>query len=180
MPRSFPPWCYLLLVLAHNMARHEAEREDLLAEARALVDRAEYQVPDEEHPVVAGFRVNGALSLFFGEDPVLHWNSQGELRRAYVDGLLYKAENGQLVSLQRERTDQETALVRHLLSADELHAFQTMQRARLLALRTQFDQGQVQLLREARLSEGELAPRLRAMLQLVVDQLPIAQSARVM
>jgi hypothetical protein len=162
------------------MARHEAEREDLLAEARALVDRAEYQVPGQEDALVAGFRANGALSLFFGEDPALHWNSQGELRRAYAGGLLYKAEQGQLVALRRERSDQETALVRHLLSAEELQAFQETQRARLLQLRTQFDQGEVQLLRESRVSQGDLATRIRAMLHLVADQLPIAQHARVM
>ncbi len=162
------------------MARHESEREDLLAEARALVDRAEYQVPGQEHVLVAGFRTNGALSLFFGEDPALHWNSQGELRRAYADGLLYKAEQGQLVALRRERNDKETALVRHVLSADELHAFQEVQRARLLALRTQFDQGQVQLLRESRVTDSDLTVRIRAMLHLVADQLPIAMNSRVM
>lgn len=162
------------------MARHEAEREDLLAEARALVDRAEYQVPWEEQVVVAGFRANGALSLYFGEDPALHWNSQGELRRAYAGGLLYKAEHGQLVTLRRERTDHETALVRHELTAEELLAFQAEMRARLLQLRTQLDSGQVQLLREARVTEGDLATRIRAMLHLVADQLLIAQNARVM
>jgi hypothetical protein len=111
------------------MARHEAEREDLLAEARALVDRAEYQVPGEEQPVVAGFRANGAMSLYFGEDPALHWNSQGELRRAYTGGLLYKAEHGQLVSLRRERTEHETALVRHELVEEELLAFKSKMQA---------------------------------------------------
>ena len=161
------------------MSRHEAEREDLLVEARALVDRAEYQVPGQEHALVAGFRVNGALSLFFGEDPALHWNSQGELRRAYVAGLLYKAEQGQLVALRRERTEKQSSLVRHELTASELHAFQEVQRARLLELRSHFDQGKVQLLREERATTGELAERIRAMLHLVADQLPIAMNARV-
>ncbi len=162
------------------MVRHEAEREDLLAEAHALVDRAEYQLPGQKDAVVAGFRANGALSLFFGEDPALHWNSQGELRRAYSGGLLYKAEAGQLVALRRERSDQETALVRHLLTADELVAFKAEIRPRLFALRMQLDQGQAQMLREARVTEGDLALRIRAMLHLVADQLPIAMNARVL
>jgi hypothetical protein len=162
------------------MARHEAEREDLLAEAHALVDRAEYQVPFQEHLLVAGFRANGALSLFFGEDPALHWNSQGELRRAYAGGLLFKAEQGHFVAMRRERTDTETSLVRHVLNDDELAAFKAEIRSKLIELRTQLDQGQVQLLREQRVSDGELALRIRAMLHLVADQLPIAQNARVM
>lgn len=161
------------------MARHEAEREDLLAEARALVDRAEYQIPGMEQPLVGGFRANGALSLFFGEDPALHWNSQGELRRAYAGGLLYKAEQGRLVSLRRERTDTETALVRHELTDDEQQQFLGDQRARLLKLRAQFDAGQVLLLREERTSAGDLAERIRAMMHLVADQLPIALNPRV-
>ena len=162
------------------MARHEAEREDLLAEARALVDRAEYQISGMEQPLVGGFRANGALSLFFGEDPALHWNSQGELRRAYAGGLLYKAEQGRLVTLCRERTAQESALVRHELTDQEQQQFLDNQRARLLALRAQFDQGEFQLLREARAASGELAQRIRAFMHLVADQLPIAQNARVM
>jgi len=160
------------------MARHEADREDLLAEARALVDRAEYQIPGEAHPVVAGFRENGALSLYLGEDPALHWNSQGELRRAYVGGLLFKAENGQLVTLRRERTEHETALVRHELMPDELRDFKAQIQMRLVHVRAQLDKGNYRLLREERVSAGELAERIRAMLHLVTDQLPIAQSPR--
>jgi hypothetical protein len=162
------------------MARHEAEREDLLAEARALVDRAEYAVPGLAQPLVGGFRANGAMSLFFGEDPALHWNSQGELRRAYAGGMLYKAEQGRLVALRRERRETETALVRHVFSDDELRQFQDELRVRLLLLRTQFDEGTIQLLRETRITPGELAERIRAILHLVADQLLIARDVRVM
>ncbi len=164
------------------MSRYEAEREDMLVEARALVDRAEYQAPGYEQPLVAGFRANGALSLFFGEDPALHWNSQGELRRAYVGGLLYKAEHGRLVALQRERTVAETTLVRHELSDDEQRQFQVTLKMLLLHLREKFDRGEVRLLREVRspAATGDLAVRIRAVLHLVSDQLPIAQNARVM
>jgi hypothetical protein len=161
------------------MARHEAEREDLLAEARALVDRAEFQVPGEAFAVVAGFRANGAMSLYFGEDLALHWNSQGELRRAYADGLLYKAEQGKLIALRRERTEQESALIRHELTADELLAYKAQLHIRLINLRMHLDQGNYTLLREARVSTGSLTDRVRAMLHLVTEQLPIAQNAGV-
>src|SRR5687768_8047260 len=101
------------------MSRTESDREDLLREATALVERAELQVAGLGEPIVVGFRRDGAASFFFGADPVYQFNAAGELRRAYVGGLLYKAEQGELVALRRERTPAETALVRHDLSAAE-------------------------------------------------------------
>jgi hypothetical protein len=99
------------------MARDESEREDLLREATALVERIELVV-DGEH-VVAGFRVDGALSIFFGEDPVYQFNAAGELRRGFCDGRLIKSVRGQLVAMQRNRTATEVQLVRHELSVTE-------------------------------------------------------------
>lgn len=111
------------------MAREESSREDLLGEATALVERIEL-VPHAstkqvlkfvlpQTPIVVGFRKSGSLSLFFGEDPVFQFNSHGELRRAYRRGLLYKAVQGRLVSLQRVRSDDKTELVRRDVTFDE-------------------------------------------------------------
>src|SRR5204863_2544475 len=78
------------------MAREESSREDLLREATALVERIEL-IPNgstSDGRIVAGFRRNGALSVFFGEDPVYQFNAAGELRRAYTDGKLLKADRG--------------------------------------------------------------------------------------
>lgn len=101
------------------MARNEADREDLLAEATALVERIELWL-DNEHPsVVVGFRATGAASLYFGADPAYHFNADGELRRAYLAGRLLKAEEGRLVSLLRERVPGEVRLLRHALDAAE-------------------------------------------------------------
>src|SRR5512134_1308657 len=94
------------------MARQESEREDLLREATALVERAELQLPSFAEPIVVGFRSGGAASFFFGSDPVYQFNSTGQLRRAFVAGKLLKAERGRLVALARERTAEEVALVR--------------------------------------------------------------------
>lgn len=95
------------------MAREESNREDLLREATALVERIELILPgygSSSEPnhlagqhVVAGFRPDGALSVFFGEDPVYQFNAVAELRRAYRGGLLFKAVRGRLVSLERIR-----------------------------------------------------------------------------
>src|SRR5437762_12535268 len=101
------------------MPQHESNREDLLREATALVDRVELRVPGFHDPIVAGFRRDGAASFFFGADPVYQFNSAGELRRGFVGGLLYKAERGGLIALRRERSDTEVALLRTELKSEE-------------------------------------------------------------
>ena len=117
------------------MAGEESNREDLLREATALVERIEVVrrdlpggSPDEaaerEH-IVAGFRANGAFSVFFGDDPVYQFNAAGELRRAFCDGLLFKASRGHLVSIRRVRTANEVQLVTHVVSESEEAAFLT-------------------------------------------------------
>ncbi|MDX1965288.1 MAG: hypothetical protein SFX18_19235 [Pirellulales bacterium] len=92
------------------MARQELPREDLLRDARALVMRGEYLPATGEPPIVTGFRANGAASFFFGEDPAYHFTSNRKLRRAYAGGELYKAQAGQLIRLQRERTTDQVVL----------------------------------------------------------------------
>lgn len=115
------------------MAREESSREDLLREATALVERIELAPRDSESHsagtggdkhIVVGFRRDGALSIFFGDDPVYQFNAAGEIRRAYLDGKLLKAAGGQLVSLDRLRTEHETQLVRHDLNHDEQAMFE--------------------------------------------------------
>lgn len=105
------------------MARQEHDREDILAEARALVQRASVVLPGEARPTVFGFRPEGGASFYFGPDRAYHFTSAGQLRRAFVDELLYKAELGRLVALRRERSADRVALVRHELNAAEQAAF---------------------------------------------------------
>ncbi len=105
------------------MAKQELPREDLMAEARALVQRIELRAAGLGESVVVGFRRDGAVSFFFDQDPAYHFNSQRQLRRAYAAGGLYKAERGRLVRLIRQRSVGEVALVRHELSAPEQAAF---------------------------------------------------------
>jgi hypothetical protein len=115
------------------MARYESNREDLLREATALVERIELiprtaasAVSDNfarDVPIVAGFRADGALSIFIGQDPVYQFNAVGDLRRAYSDGLLFKAVHGRLISLERVRSANEVQLVRHELTDAEQNLF---------------------------------------------------------
>lgn len=109
------------------MARNESDREDLLREATALVERVEFLLPDEPEPVVAGFRRDGSCSLFFGSDRVVQLNSAGQLRRGFFDGRLLKADKGRLVWMTRERTPTETILHSRELKSDESKAM--LQRA---------------------------------------------------
>ncbi|HEX5470801.1 MAG TPA: hypothetical protein VFW73_02890 [Lacipirellulaceae bacterium] len=111
------------------MAREESSRENFLHEATALVERIELaphsfssQTAGSDaivRCIVAGFRTDGAFSIFFEDDPVYQFTAAGDLRRAYCNGMLLKAVRGRLVSLQRVRTPREVQLVRHELSAAE-------------------------------------------------------------
>lgn len=106
------------------MARQETDREDLLREATALVQRAEFQLPDEPEPVVAGFRRDGSFSLFFGSERVVQFNSAGQLRRGFFGGKLLKADRGKLAWMTRERTPE--AVVLHSRELNDAEADQTL------------------------------------------------------
>ena len=116
------------------MARHESDREDLMREATALVRRVELALPGRPEHVVCGFHSDGRLSIYFGPDPVYHFDTAGRLRRAYVDGCLYRTQGTTLARLKRVRTPAATELQRHDLSPDELPDFLECLRARLSSL----------------------------------------------
>ena len=160
------------------MARHESDREDILREATALVERAELLIPGESEPVVIGFRSGGAASIFFGGDPVYQFNSQGELRRAYVGGLLYKADQGRLVELRRERTEGETALLRHELSDAETGELLGAAKTSLLAMAAHLRQDVASVDRQIPAS-ADIVPRIVAWLDRLPCPLTIAHRANV-
>ncbi|WP_442483088.1 hypothetical protein [Aeoliella sp. SH292] len=104
------------------MARDEHERENLLGDATAYVRRVEFR-DAEGQEVFVGFRTNGAASVYLDQDPVYHFTSEGELRRAYVAGELIKSVRGQLVAMHRERTPGEVQLVSRPLDEVTSKAF---------------------------------------------------------
>ena len=150
------------------MARHESEREDLLREATALVERVELTILEFEEPVIIGFRREGAASVFFGADPVYQFNRAGELRRAYVGGLLYKAEHGRLVGLRRERSDTEVVLIRRELDDTESKVLLSVLEAHLSLLKAAFSQSSFSVVGQVP-SEGDIIGRVR----LWLDSLPL-------
>lgn len=117
-----------------KMARDEAPREDLLAEAVALVPRVEFWSGDGPACVV-GLRPAGGGSCYLGDDPAYHFNRAGELRRAFVGGRLLVARSGRLTALKRSRTpDATTLLGRELTDAQTADVLAELQ-TRLSALR---------------------------------------------
>jgi hypothetical protein len=117
------------------MARLPEERENLIAEATALVERVEFRCGEAES-MVAGFRADGAASLFFGVDPVYQFNARGELRRAFVAGQLLKAQSGALVEMTRTRAGGQVQLVARKLAPAEQQTLLTELARRLRDLET--------------------------------------------
>lgn len=160
------------------MARDEQDREDLLREATALVHRVELAIPDWPQHVVAGFRRDGCLSLFFGPDPAYHFNTLRQLRRAYVDGLLYKAEHGTLVALRRERTENEMQLIRQKLDRAETGEFIAALLARMTQLRRALDGGSLRIVGQSPL-EVDIILRTKQWLSELGEEVQIAASPNV-
>ena len=160
------------------MARQDEDREDLLAEATALVERLEFLLPGYPQPAVAGFRANGCASLFFGSDPVYQFNTLGQLRRAYVGGLLYRADRGRLASLRRERLAGRVQLTRSDLDAAAQAHFLGEMRGHLDALRGPLNSEQCEILGQVP-PNGDVLARLREWLSALGDTIEIAASPHV-
>jgi hypothetical protein len=109
-------------------------REDLMAEAVALVERVELTIDSGGGPIVIGFRKDGCASFYFDQDPVYQFNTAGELRRAYLQGKRYKADKGALVALDKRRAAEEVQLVRQELSPAETAEILAEGKRRLEAL----------------------------------------------
>lgn len=107
------------------MAQAPQDREDLLRDATAFSVRLQLRVEIGGEPicVFAGFRANGAASVYLDQDPVYHFNASVQLRRAFVDGKLIKAERGQLITLDRQHEETAVALVRGMHSSEQQQQF---------------------------------------------------------
>ncbi|MFO0820118.1 MAG: hypothetical protein U1A77_19365 [Pirellulales bacterium] len=123
------------------MARQEVDREDLLREATALVERIEIEVDSWPDPVVVGFRRGGEGSVYFGADPVYQFNLHSELRRGYLRGRLIKAERRCLVIMDRQRSETEVALIRTPLDAAASQELLANARRHLSELLTRMEAG---------------------------------------
>ena len=164
------------------MARQEETREDLLAEATALVERVEIALTgdaaNEAAPrVVLGFRRDGSASVYFGEDPAYHFNSRLELRRAYLAGRLLKADRGALVSLTRRRTECEVQLLSHELAAPEAIQILAELARRLSFLGKELAAGRFRVMGQVP-GDADVLGRVRRLLAGLGGEPRIAQSPR--
>lgn len=157
------------------MARTEHDREDLLREATAMVERAELQIPGCSDPIVVGFRRNGSFSCYFGGDPVYQFNTAGELRRAFVGGLLYKGEQGRLIALRRERSENETLLLRQSCDDQTAAALLRSARERLAQLEAALNQQRFSLAGQVP-SSGDVVAKVRHWLDALPAELSVASS----
>lgn len=160
------------------MARQEETREDLLAEATALVERVELARTSTDERIVIGFRRDGAASIYFGEDPAYHFNAAGELRRAYLDGKLLKAEKGHLVSIERVRTERQVQLHSRQLDTAASTSFIENLLDHVATLARELDAGAWQNV--GQVSAGaDIVPRARQLLASICAGVSIAASPRV-
>ena len=160
------------------MAKDEQDREDLLAEATALVQRVELNVDGFVDPVVVGFRESGAASIYFGAEPVYQFNSKNELRRAYANSRLLKADRGRLIALERRRTSDQVQLVRHELDDAETDAFRAEIRQCFGQLLEALGAGRFRIV--GQVPEGaDVVGRACTWLLSMAGEIPLARSPRV-
>lgn len=158
------------------MARQESDREDLLREATALVQRVELRVVDQPESMVVGFRRDGSASFYFTPDFVVQTNRAGELRRVYFAGRLLKAVDGTLAALQRQRQDDAVILLRTDLTPEE--QTQLLEQVTKAILQLKHDLGDHAPARYEVVGEvpvdGNVLARVRSLLEELKLPLPVA------
>jgi hypothetical protein len=123
-----------------KLARIESDREDLMREAVALVWRVELRLAGLSDAVVAGFRRDGCLSIYFGADPYYQFDAEGRLRRARLRNRLFRSQGSTLAQLERVRSERTSELRRQDLSAESLAQFFQEMRASVSLLRAAIEQ----------------------------------------
>ena len=119
------------------MAKQNQDKEDILREATALVNRVELKLGGEgesDDSVFVGFRRDGAVSFFFGAEPVYQFNTQHAFRRGYYQNTMLKAEQGKLVQLTRSREGEKLVLLRREFNDQQTVEFCEEMRHNLLNL----------------------------------------------
>ncbi len=169
-PRASP-----LKPQAFSMAREESDREDLLGEATALVERIELRIPAFAEPVVAGFREEGAASFYFGPDCVYQFNSAGELRRGFENGRLIAAGRGGLYRLTRERTATSHSLLRREFTPEETAEYLARARKHFEELAAALSAGEFTVIGQQP-AEANVLQRVQRWVEALPAEIPIARS----
>ncbi|WP_339743489.1 hypothetical protein [uncultured Rubinisphaera sp.] len=160
------------------MARQEQDREDLFAEATAYSIRGELISSDRNEPVFVGLKVSGLFSFYFGADPVYHFTETGQIRRAFVDGDLYRTQGQTLARLQRQRTEESSFLLRNDLTENELEIFCANMLNSIFSLSADIDQMKVGVSR-ATISELEFQKCVKELCdKVLIQKKPLAPRIR--
>ncbi|HEV7279215.1 MAG TPA: hypothetical protein VGN57_03295 [Pirellulaceae bacterium] len=132
------------------MARREVPKEDLVRDATAFAVRVEFRRTENDPDwIFVGLREGGGGSVYFGDDEFCAFNDRGELRRAFRDGRLYKAEGGRLIAMRRERTDDASVLASEELSDASQNAIVATLAERIRNLRAELAEGSIAVTRSA-------------------------------
>jgi hypothetical protein len=158
------------------MAIFPEPREDLFAEATAMPTRGEFQIEGETTCYFVGIRANGALSLYCDDAPVLHFNREGALRRAFVAGDQFGAQGGRLIRRRRSPPGGQVTLEDEPLDPAANTTLQQALQARLRRLAVAFQRAQVRWQRVT--AAGELQDRLEPLLEKHAEKLFVADAPR--
>ncbi len=155
-----------------NSPDRRTNSEDPMREAVALVERVELRTGEPQTPsgspaVVAGFRRNGFLSVYWGDDPYYQFDDLGRLRRALIDGRLFRTEGLGLAQLTRESGPCASALLRHDLDRSELADFRQAMLARVGALHEALVNGHIEIVQQVP-PESPVVDRLVTGLEIVL------------
>jgi hypothetical protein len=140
--------------------------EDPMRELVALTERVELTGEEGSPTIVAGFRPDGRLSIYFGEDPYYQFDAEGRFRRAFVDGRLFRTQGASLAALTRSGG---AVLVRHDLVVDELEAFLADMLKRLGCLREALRAGHLMVIRQVP-AKAAVVPRLLEALDAILKR----------
>ncbi len=132
------------------MARQESDREDLFAEAVAFDRKIELSelTGNRDATIVAGYRRNGLFTIYLHPDEMYQFTSDLLLRRAYVDGALYRTQGETLAKLVRHRMPDVSELLRSDLSSGELAAVLERARRNLECFFDKFDRKHYRIVRQ--------------------------------
>ncbi|WP_437224718.1 hypothetical protein SH661x_003750 [Planctomicrobium sp. SH661] len=157
-----------------QMARIEADREDLFAELQAWQSRWELTIPAEEMTITAAIRSDGRMAVYFGGDPCFHFNAENRLLRAFAEGELYRTQGITLARMKRERTAEQTELLRSDLNEPELAEFRERSIRRIQRLLSALETGDFVVLREVEAEVGALTGFQDRLRHVVDSGLPLA------
>lgn len=166
------------------MSRQQQNKEDILREATALVNRIEIKFSQKavsKESVFVGFRRDGAVSFFFGAEPVYQFNTRHEFRRGYCKGAMLKADNGKICNLTRVREGDQLVLLSRDYSDEQTAEFLEEMKHALLVLYKEIRGGQWSILGavvEAGTAE-ELLNRVADWLETHTSELQIADTPNV-